>query len=65
MVSSSKGRRRAPPAKSQLVTTIRSSQATPLADKMRGLLKLQQAQFPSLSRERTLKSWEKPWDVEP
>ena len=54
------------------MTTIRSpkanrrAQAAPaLSEKVRALLELQRAQFPRLSLERTLKSWEHPWDVEP
>ena len=66
MVSRSKGRKGAAKG-SQLVTSLRGEKATtpPLADKLRGLLQLQRARFPQLSQERALKSWERPWDVEP
>jgi hypothetical protein len=39
--------------------------ALPLPEKVRQLLELQRTQFPLLKRRRTLRSWEKPWDITP
>jgi hypothetical protein len=37
----------------------------PLRDKVRILLELQRQDYPLLQRHRRLRSWERPWEVEP
>jgi hypothetical protein len=37
----------------------------PLPDKVRELLELQRLQFPLLARQRSLRCWERPWDIDP
>jgi hypothetical protein len=39
--------------------------AMPLREKVRQLLELQRLQHPILARQRPLRSWERPWDIEP
>ena len=39
--------------------------ALPLPEKIRQLLELQRIQVTFLARRRPLRSWERPWDVEP
>jgi hypothetical protein len=39
--------------------------ALPLPEKVRQLLQLQQIQITLLAKQRPLKPWERPWDVEP
>jgi hypothetical protein len=37
----------------------------PLPEKVRQVIELQRAVFPLLAQQRTLESWERPWEVEP
>ena len=37
----------------------------PLKEKVRILLKMQKDDYPLLKARGVLKSWEKPWDIEP
>jgi hypothetical protein len=37
----------------------------PLREKVRILLELQRQDYPLLQRHRPLKSWERPWEIEP
>lgn len=37
----------------------------PIKEKMRILIELQKHDLPLIARQRPLKSWEKPWDIEP
>lgn len=37
----------------------------PLPDKVRAVIALQRACLPLLARQRSLRPWERPWDVEP
>lgn len=37
----------------------------PIKEKMRILLQMQKQTLPLLARQRPLKWWEKPWDIEP
>ena len=37
----------------------------PLREKVRILLELQRQDFPLLQRQRPLKPWERPWEIEP
>jgi hypothetical protein len=37
----------------------------PIREKVRILLDLQRQDLPLLSRQRSLRAWEKPWPVEP
>jgi hypothetical protein len=39
--------------------------ALPPREKVRQLLELQRLQLPLLRRQRPLRPWERPWDVEP
>jgi hypothetical protein len=39
--------------------------ALPLREKFRILLELQRQELPLVARLRPLRSWERPWDVEP
>jgi hypothetical protein len=39
--------------------------AMPLREKVRQVLELQKIQYPLLARQRPLRPWERPWDVEP
>ena len=39
--------------------------AMSLREKVREMLELQRVTFPLLARYRPLRSWERPWDVEP
>lgn len=39
--------------------------ALSLPEKVRQVLELQRLQFPLLAKQRKLRSWERPWDVEP
>lgn len=43
----------------------RSQAALPLREKVRILLELQRQDLPLLSKQRALRTWEKPWPVEP
>lgn len=43
----------------------RKRRAMPLPEKIRQVLALQRLQHPLLARQRSLRSWEQPWDVEP
>jgi hypothetical protein len=43
----------------------RTQAALPVRDKVRILLDLQRLDLPLLRRQRTLRSWEKPWPIEP
>ena len=37
----------------------------PIKEKMRILIELQKHDLPLIARQRPLKSWERPWDIEP
>ena len=37
----------------------------PVKEKMRILLEMQKHDLPLIAKHRPLKSWEKPWDIEP
>jgi hypothetical protein len=37
----------------------------PVREKVRILLQLQRQDLPLIARRRTLKAWERPWDVSP
>ena len=37
----------------------------PLKDKFRILLQLQRQDLPLIERQRRLRSWERPWNIEP
>jgi len=39
--------------------------ALPLPEKVRLLLELQRLVLPLIARQRPLRSWEQPWDIEP
>jgi len=39
--------------------------ALPLPEKVRQMLELQRIHFTIVSRRRSMRSWEQPWDVEP
>jgi hypothetical protein len=39
--------------------------ALPLPEKVRQVLELQRLHLPLIARQRRLRSWERPWDVEP
>ena len=39
--------------------------ALPLREKVRQLLELQRLHFPLLEKRRSLRPWERPWDIEP
>jgi hypothetical protein len=39
--------------------------ALPLPEKVRQMLELQRMHFTIVSRRRSMRSWEHPWDVEP
>jgi hypothetical protein len=43
----------------------REREALPLREKIRQVMELQRLQYPLLSRQRSLESWERPWDIEP
>ena len=43
----------------------REQAALPLKEKFRILLELQREDLPLVLRHRTLRSWERPWTVEP
>jgi hypothetical protein len=43
----------------------RAQASQALKDKVRILLKLQRDELPLLQRQRPLRSWEKPWPIEP
>jgi hypothetical protein len=43
----------------------RAQASQTLKDKVRILLKLQRDELPLLQRQRPLRSWEKPWPIEP
>jgi hypothetical protein len=43
----------------------RDREELPLPEKIRQVIELQRLQYPLLARQRTLKSWERPWEVEP
>jgi len=39
--------------------------ALPLREKVAQLLELQRIQFPLMRQQRSLRPWERPWDVDP
>jgi len=43
----------------------REQAALPLKAKFRLLLQLQRQELPLVERQRVLKPWERPWDIEP
>jgi len=43
----------------------RAQAARPLREKVEILLELQRQDLPLLMRQRPLRSWERPWNVEP
>jgi hypothetical protein len=43
----------------------RDREALPLPEKIRQVIELQRLQYPLLARQRTLRSWERPWEIEP
>jgi hypothetical protein len=43
----------------------RDREELPLPEKIRQVIELQRLQYPLLARQRTLKSWERPWEIEP
>jgi hypothetical protein len=43
----------------------RDREVLPLPEKIRQVIELQRLQYPLLARQRTLKSWERPWEIEP
>ncbi len=43
----------------------RNQARLPLKDKVRILLQLQRQDYVLLQRHRRLKSWERPWEIEP
>lgn len=57
----------------ELLLTLRAGKAAlrkerialPLPEKVRQVLELQRALHPLLARQRALRPWERPWDVEP
>jgi len=57
----------------ELLQALRSGKASlrqrrmalPLREKVRQLLEVQRAVFPLLAKQRPLRSWEHPWDLEP
>ena len=57
----------------ELLARLRAGKATlrarrvalPLPTKVAQLLELQRIQYPLMRRQRSLRPWEHPWDVEP
>lgn len=57
----------------ELLTALRAGKAAlrqrridlPLREKVRQVLALQRLQHPLLAARRPLRTWERPWDVEP
>jgi hypothetical protein len=43
----------------------RAQAALPLREKVRILLELQKQELPLIRKQRALRSWEKPWPIEP
>jgi hypothetical protein len=43
----------------------RGREVLPLPEKIRQVIQLQRLQYPLLARQRTLRSWERPWEIEP
>jgi hypothetical protein len=43
----------------------RDREVLPLPEKIRQVMELQRLQYPLLARQRTLRSWERPWEIEP
>ena len=43
----------------------RAQAALPIREKVRILLELQRQDLPLLQRQRALRSWERPWPIEP
>ncbi|HXB53986.1 MAG TPA: hypothetical protein VN461_04325 [Vicinamibacteria bacterium] len=43
----------------------RDREVLPLPEKIRQVIELQRLQYPLLTRQRTLASWERPWEIEP
>jgi hypothetical protein len=43
----------------------RDREELPLPEKIRQVIELQRLQYPLLARQRTLRSWERPWEIEP
>ncbi len=43
----------------------RAREQLPLPEKIRQVIELQRLQYPLLARQRTLRSWERPWEIEP
>jgi hypothetical protein len=56
----------------ELLTALRAGKAAlrqqrvalPLREKVRQVLELQRLQYPLLARQRPLRAWERPWDIE-
>ena len=47
-------------------TALRAERvALPLPEKVRQLLELQRLALPLIEKQRPLRSWEKPWEIEP
>ena len=70
--SESGGRSRSRPS-AELVAKLRQGkdelrrdrEELPLPEKIRQVIELQRLQYPLLARQRTLRSWERPWEIEP
>lgn len=46
-------------------SALRNKRASlPLREKVRQMLELQRVQFPLLRKQRPLRPWERPWDIE-
>ena len=43
----------------------RAQATAPLQDKVRILLELQRQDLPLIARQRPLRPWERPWDINP
>lgn len=43
----------------------RAQAALPLREKVRILLELQEQDLPLIAKQRPLRSWERPWPIEP
>ena len=47
-------------------TSLRQERAgLSLREKVRQVIELQRLQYPLLARQRVLRSWERPWEIEP
>ena len=47
------------------LTWHRAQAALPLKEKVRILLELQKQDLPLIAKQRPLRSWERPWPIEP